>query len=209
MSVDRVVALITQMSEEEQALLWKALHRHGIDANKRMWLSSPEGSVSYARLTGGSPALKAAACKSPRWAYEYARYVGGPCNETRAAACLDSGYAVTYALRVDKCPRDDTRAASLADPQDAYDYAKSVDKMPRDDTRGAAAKKGSCAFWYALSIDHGPSEVTRKGACLDPVYAAEYAIHVDGAFHADTWAAVKGTECENAYWEVGVPPEAQ
>lgn len=184
MSMERVEALLIQMTREEREVLWQRMKRKGVDVGEEVWEGGPEEAYYRARERGGTDVLRAVACQSPFTAYSYAVCVDkGPHDETRAAACGDGWYAYEYAKGVDKCGRDDTRAAASCIPEAAYMYAGYVDQCPH--------------------------EVTRMGACGVPEWAYEYALYVDLSYHADTWAAVEGTRYEGSYlYELGIPEVA-
>ena len=77
----------------------------------------------------------------------------GPCDDTRAAACRDSYWAVRYARDVDQGPHEDTRAAARRDPEEAYRYAWYVDRGAHDDTREAACGDPKWGYYYAVVLD--------------------------------------------------------
>lgn len=89
-------------------------------------------------------------------------------------------------------------------PEDAYDSARRGGGSSF--LRGMASKDAYYAYQYACEVDEGPHGVTRAGACQTPLRALHYAEGVDGGYHEDTWAAVKGTGYEGEYrTRVGVP----
>lgn len=83
----------------------------------------------------------------------------------------------------------------------AVGYATVVDGGPHEVTRAGVRDSPRMALHYARRVDCGPHEVTRRAVCDgdDPGAVYIYALHVDGGWHADTEAAVRGTQYEAAY----------
>jgi hypothetical protein len=119
--------------------------------------------------------IRKAACKNPKWAYDYA--IGadkGATDETRTAACKELYYAYWYAKDVDKRPTDETRIAACRDSECAYLYAKYVDKKPTDETRTAACKDQEYAYRYAKYVDKKPTKDTRTAASKSAYWNEQY-----------------------------------
>lgn len=185
MSIERVEALVLQMTEEERFQLWGRLKRHGLALDYEVAVPSlsPEQALQWAEDYEGTDKLRSIASRDGYEAFFYAKIVDrGPHEETRRAVCRDLHESW------------------------AYDYAREIDKGPHDETRQRASEGRREALHYALNVDKGPHEVTRKGTCKDAFSASRYATLVDKCYHPDTWAAVRGTDREEEYrLVVGVP----
>lgn len=165
MSIERVGALLMEMTEDEVDQLCAWLDRRGYSLLDKIWDGTSEAAVIRGELHGGTDRLRRIASESPKWAYEYAIYVDqSPHDVTRKGACASPGVAYQYARDVDKGPREETRAAACGNANDAYMYAWHVDKAPRDDTRAAASRDAYRAYSYAENVDKGPHPVTRAVA---------------------------------------------
>lgn len=171
MVVERVGALLLEMTPEELESLRLWLARRGRDLSEELWHCKPADALLWARLKGGTPRLRELSCKDP----ESAAY---------------------YAKEVDGAPHESTRAAACEDPEYAFLYARDVDEGPRDDTRTAACRDPHYAYWYALYIDEGPSDETRTAAAKDPLRACDYAAIIDKGYHPETW---KGVESDSFF----------
>jgi hypothetical protein len=134
--------------------------------------------------------IRKAACKEPKYAYEYAKDVDKkPTNGTKTVACKEPKYAYFYALDVDQKPTDETKTVACKSPGYAYLYALNIDKKPTDETRTVACQQPDFAYFYALDVDKNPTNATRTGACKYPYYAYKYAIYIDNCSTKETRTA--------------------
>lgn len=175
-SIDRIVELAKQLSEEHYPLLFRTLERNGIRPPM-----PPQEAYAKAMNAGGSDMLRAIASADSDAANNYAMFVDeSPHEVTRKGASAHPLAAMFYALHVDKGYHEDTATGAAQDPETAVQYHKQICK-PFDKTC-AIIRRGACAdprqaYLYALSAS--ACEETRAAACRDPRWAAYYARFVD------------------------------
>jgi hypothetical protein len=126
---------------------------------------TPKYAYNKALLLGGTNHLRSTACKSAKYAYQYAWNIDKkPLDQTRKAACKDSAYAYWYALYVDKQPHDKTRIAVCKSPYYAYCYASYIDQLFHPKTFQAVLNNPSICLLYCLTLTGGwlPPAITEQ-----------------------------------------------
>jgi len=153
----------------------------GLELSPSNALRAKEFGLDVRWLIGKADFPREVALLDPYLAYSYALHVDkAPRDETREVACKNPKWAYNYAVHVDKVPRNDTREAACQDPYWAYSYARDVDKAPRDETREESCKDPYCAYYYAQDVDEAPRDDTREAVCEDPKWRTRYIQYFGG-----------------------------
>jgi len=194
--------------------------------------TDPLCAVRYAVEVDKGPTeqTRNAACSSPSTAYRYATSVDkGPTPQTLAASFTDNttflnytrsfpntdlsiyrdiaiksgaSGAYTWALNVDRGPREDTRKACCTDPVYALRYALRIDERYHRDTMTAVLPDPNMALLYALKLVYPPRD--RRPAEWSPGITSEQCVPPDmvGILRESTY---RGSPTR-AMWQMVIEP---